>query len=810
MGHLIQDLRYAVRSLRKTPGFTVVAILTLALGIGANAAIFTVLDRALLRPLPVEEPDRLVVLSTLREGGDRNMNFSYPAYHDYREGSEVFSGLIAFAPRPFTLATDGAAERVEGVMVSGNYFDVLGVEPRHGRAFLTDEGRAPVAVLSHGLWQRRFGADAGVVGRTVTLNDQPFTVVGVAPEGFRGLRRGAAPDLWLPVGMQPLLAQGGDFLSMRNVNWLYLMGRLEPGVTLEQARTSLSLLFQRLDEENPSGELGIGLASGAQGLTGDLLDYERPLFLLMAMVGIVLLIACTNVANLLLARAARRRKEIAMRLSLGASSARLVRQLLTESLVLAALGGAAGLLLALWAADLLLGFAPATGASLAFEVAPDTRVLGFTVAIVLLTALVFGLVPALQASRLDMIPALENDAASAGEGGRRLGLRGTLVVGQVALSLVLLIGAGLFVRSLRNLQEVDLGFEARNVLLSSLELNGEEYDEARGTAFYEEILQRVEALPGVRSASLATTVTPSPFGSNFGGATLEGYQPAPDEEISFDVNRVGPEYFETLEMPILLGRGFEARDREGAPRVAVINEIMAERYWPGGEPIGKRITFGSDPDDPSAIIIGVAEAGKYRSVREKEEMIAYMPILQDYRPWATLLVRTAGDPLAPAAAIRREVRALDPGLSLYDIKTMDEHIAQALSQDRMLSVLTTLFGVLALVLAAVGIYGVMAYITAQRTREVGIRMALGARRGDVLRLLLGHGALLVGLGLAAGVVAALLFGRAVGSLLYGVSASDPATLASVAAILLSVALLASYLPARLATRVDPMVALRHE
>ncbi|HEX8694475.1 MAG TPA: ABC transporter permease [Longimicrobium sp.] len=810
MDTLLQDLRYAARALVKSPGFTLAAILSLALGIGANTAIFSAIDAALLRPLPVDEPGRLALVTVERGEAGVTPNFSHPRFLEFRGGTRAFSGMAAFSPQPLNLATGGGAVRLEGEIVSPDYFQVVGVRPALGRGFVPGEGAATEAVLSHELWTRRFGADPGVVGRAVSLNGKPFTVAGVAPEGFRGMVRGTAPALWIPLEAQRVLATAPDqvYLDESNISWLNVVGRLAPGVTLAQAQAALQGV-QRGMAQRDSVVAGwrMLVEPGARGYGYLLSGTEKPLYLLLATVAIVLLIACANVANLLLARAAARRRELAIRASLGARRGRIVRQLLTESLLLAGLGGAAGLLVAIWTGNLLLRFPPPSGVPVRLDTGPDARVLGFTLAVSLLVGLVLGLVPGLRASRPELVSALKADARAGGPA--RLGLRGLLVAGQVALAVVLLAGAGLLVRTLRNLEHTDLGYGARSVLLASVDLEGTGWEPERGRRFYAELLERVGAEPGVDAASLATTITPNPGGSNVSGVTIPGYTPAGDELVSFDLNVVAPGYFATLDIPVR-GRDFTPADREGAPRVAVVNETMAKRYWPNGNAVGQRIVLGTDSTAPSVEVVGIARDGKYRTLREEPRANAWFSVLQSWRPTMTLLVRSRRDPAELAAAVRREVAALDPRVPVFEVRTLKEHIGVATAQERLAATLVSLFGALALVVAAVGIFGVLAWLVVERTHELGVRMALGATRASVIRLVLARGLALAGAGAAVGVAAAFGLTRLVSSLLYGVSPSDPLAFALATALLLGTAALASYLPAARAARVDPMVALRSE
>ena len=822
MESFIQDLRFGVRMLMKQPGFTLIAALTLALGIGANTAIFTLLDKVLIRPLPVEQPHELVTF--VRDASGDPGIYSYPLYADLRDRNEVLSGLVAYFQRPFSLSDGSQSERVTGQIVSGNYFAVLGVRPAIGRFFLPEEDRTPgshpVVVTSHGLWRRRFAADPAVIGKAVSLNNYRYTVVGVAPSEFTGTTRGTVNDVYVPMMMQAQTGPGRTgFLGNRNAGWLRLIGRLKPNVSRQQAQAALSLLTEEPGRASPSASGGkdsgkfanrIFLMDGSRGHTDRVSDLALPLKLLMGVVGFVLLIACANVANLLLARASARRKEIAVRLAVGASRWRIVRQLLTESAILAALGGGAGLLVAYWFTRLLLGFQQQTNfVPRAFDGSLDGRALTFTLGVSLLTGIVFGLAPALVTSKPDFVAALKEDTPGRGGRMRRLGLRNLLVVAQVALSLVVLIGAGLCVKSLRALQAVDPGFEPAKVMTASFDLSLSGYDEARGRQFLSELSERVGRLPGVEAVSLATITA---FSGRFwiSGATPEGYQPQPGERLAFDFNAISPNYFQTLGARLVGGREFTAQDTVDAPRVVIINEAAARRYWPGQDATGKRIIRGRGTE--FAEIVGVVRDGKEKGLTVDPRPVIYLPLLQNYvrDQDLTLHVRAATDAQTLLAAVRREAQSLDPQLPLYNLGTLAQQKDGSLYTERLAAALLTLFGLLALSLAAVGIYGVLSYAVTERTRELGIRLALGAQPRSLLKLVVGQGLVLVLIGLAIGVSAAFTLTRLIEKLLFGVSPTDPLTFVSISLLLTAVALAACWIPARRATRVNPLVALRHE
>ena len=810
-----QDIRYGLRMLRKNPGFTAVAVISLCLGIGANTAIFTLVNAALLRPLPVEKPDELALVLTGRAEG-MNYNFSYPLYTDFRDQNNAFDGLIAHSAISVSFSDGRLTERVRGEIVTGNYFSVLGVKPAYGRTFTPEEDRTlnerPVVVLSYGLWRRRFGAEPALVGQTVNINNQSFTVVGIAPSGFTGMNMGEVADLWVPMMMQPQVASWLRDINSRGGSWLYLMGRLKPGVSLEQANANVDSLFQQLKTVNPRpDDLRVVLRPGRQGHSDLPENLSGPLALLMGAVGLILLIACANIANLLLTRGSARRKEVAVRLALGASRGRLVRQLLTESVLLAVIGGVAGLFLAFLTNDALLAYIPSeSAATIELDISPDGRVLAFTLLLSVITGALCGLAPALQASKPDVVPALKDETTMIGRGYRRFGLRNALVVSQIAMSLILLIGAGLFLRSLQKLRGQDLGFTANtdNVLLMSVELELPRYDRNRGQEFYRTLTERLSAQPGIRSASW-TSVPPVNRGGSRGTVFVEGYQPGPDEDMELNFITVGLNYFGTLGIPLVKGREFGAQDQATAPPVVIINETMADRYWAGQDPLGRRISFDG-PEGPFMEVIGITRDGKYRAIREAPRPSFYVPLAQRYSRYMTLQINTAGSAADFIASTRREVQALDKDLPVFNFKTLSDQIDTALSRERLAATLCTIFGLLAVMLAATGVYGVMAYAVNRRAREIGVRMALGAKRGDVLRMVLGESSVTIGIGIVVGLVAASFATGVLSSLLYGISATDPATFAVIALFLSGVAMLASYIPAHRATKVDPMVALRYE
>jgi predicted permease len=846
---LVQDLRYGLRMLLKNPGFTAVAVVSLALGIGANTALFSLIDEVLLKMLPVKKPAELVLFNWLSgpRGMARGINgsahtdpatglrtctsFSYLTFERFRDSSETLSDVFAFAPlEQLNVNVDSQAEVAKGQLVSGGYYSGLGVRAMLGRAISAGDdqaGASPVAVITHSYWQRRFALDPGVVGKSINVNNVPFTIIGVTGPEFSGtLQVGESPDLSIPVAMEPLVSPDDHNLNEPWFWWLRVMGRLKQGVTEEQARASLEGTFQQSALEGwlaaqarmrargqavgqePRDVPMLRLSPGGQGLTDSRRAYSQPLTILMIVVGLVLLIACANVANLLLARAATRQKEIAVRLAMGASRFRVIRQLLTESVLLAILGGALGVLFAYWGKDILLALRPWGGGPLALDLRLDPRVLGFTAAVCLLTGILFGLAPALRATRVDLTPALKENARSLSGGSRPL-LSKALIVAQVAMSLLLLIGAGLFVGTLRNLQGVDFGFNGENLLLFRVDARLSGYEGDRMANLYQQLIGRIEAVPGVRSATISRH--PLLSGSaRTAGISLQGNARRPNEDDYVYINTVAANFFETMEMPILLGRSLSPRDDAHAPKVAVINQTMAGKYFGEENPIGRRFGLGGPETSGQIEIVGVARDAKYTDLRQETPPTAYTPHQQETPGQVNFAVRTSGDPDALAASIREAVREVDRNLPLFDLKTQTQQAAESLVQERLFATLSTFFGLLALVLASIGLYGVMSYSVARRTNEIGIRMALGAQRRDVISLVLRETLLLVSIGLLIGLGAALATTRLISSLLFGLTPNDPVTIALAALLLIAVATAAGYLPARRGSRVDPMVALRHE
>ncbi len=817
MGSLLNDVRYGLRMLSKSPGFTFVAVFALALGIGANTTIFSLINGLLLRPLVgVEEPERLVAVYTSDFSSGQFGSSSYPDYADFRDEAGAFEGLAAYTEAVASLTGEDEPVRLRGESVTGNFFKVLGVRAAAGRTLVPEDEQTAdanlVVVISHNLWQRRFNSDPSLIGRTVTLDGRARTVVGVTADSFRGLHLGLPPEFWLP--MPP----PENKPEARGSRGLEIVGRLKTGATIEEANVQLKTIFARLAQDFPDTNKGTldrpneprPVTAMQERRTGpqQRKSIAAATGMLMAMVGLVLLIACANVANLLLARASARRREIAIRLALGSSRWRLVRQLLIESLCLALLGGLFGLLLTLWTSDFLPKFFPAEDAG-GLDLSIDWRVLGFTLGLSLLTGILFGLAPALQASRPNLLSALKDETgATEVRGFGKFGLRNALVVLQVALSLVLLICAGLFMRSLRAAATADPGFKAENVLLAGMELRGAEMKSEQGQIFFRQVQEQMNAIPGVRSATLMMIV-PVSGGGMRRSVEIEGYEPKPNEDTELNANIVSPNYFSTMGIPIIQGREFNTDDVKGRSGVIIVNEELARRYFPGQNALGKRIK--TDSESPYLEIVGIARNAKYRSLRENSLPFFYTPLGQDYTSRMTLVVRTAADdPLDVLPAVRSELKSLDKNVTLYGIKTLAAHTAEALFADRMIAVLLGVFGSAALLLAAVGLYGVMSYAVARRTHEIGVRMALGAQGGDIMKLILRQGMILVFVGGAVGLAASFAITRLMSSLLFGVSATDPLTFFGITALLTGVALLACYIPARRATGVDPSIALRYE
>ncbi|HET7291944.1 MAG TPA: ABC transporter permease [Vicinamibacteria bacterium] len=817
-----QDLRYAARVLAKNRGFSAAALLSLALGIGANTTIFTVVKALFLSPLPVHDVGSLVSIFTTDERnkgqGNDLMPISRPNYQDLRDQTDVFSSVAGFTFTPLSITSGaGDPEEIQACVASGNYFEVLGVKAAYGRTFTPEEDGVPgahqVVVISHGLWQNRFGGDRSLVGNTIRLNGLDFTVVGILPPRFRGVFTLFGTDVWVPQAMYQQVVSGfvRENWDDRRTLTFFSFARLAPGASVEQAKAALGAAGRQLAQAFPRDNdqrsfTALPLAEAA------LNPNRREAFVaagaaMMGVVALVLLIACGNVANLLLARAAGRERELAVRVSLGASRYRLARQLLTESALLALLAGGLGLLFAHWSRKALWAVRPAFLEQAALDLSLDPGVLGFTLAISGLTGLGFGLLPALRASRPSLALALKERTSLRSDANRWFSLRNALVAGQVALSLVALVGAGLFLRSLHQALQIDPGFESRNLMLLSFNVAAQGMDAARGQEFYRQAVERVRELPMVRAASLAST----PLMGGFLSRTVfpEGVDTSDRRGGRLtNLNQVDPGFFEASGIPVVRGRAFTEADREGGPMVAVVNQTMAQRVWPGTDAVGQRFrVFG---ESWIIEVVGIAGDAKYESLGEAPASHFYLPLRQHFSPGATLHVRTTSDPTAALGAVRRQVQTLAPGMPLVGVQTIGTLLDQVLWAPRMAATMLGIFGALALALAALGVHGVVSYSVAQRTQEVGIRMALGAKAADVLRLVMLQALAIVGSGALLGSLAAFVAARGLASLLLGISTADPLAFGGMVALLLLAAGFACYLPARRATSVDPLVALRYE
>ena len=834
MGNLLQDIRFGLRTLAKNPGFTLVAILTLALGIGANAAIFSLTDQVLLRFLPVERPQELVVLHSPGKSHGRTWNdiqgghsFSYPMYKDLRDRNEVFTGLIARYHVQVSVAGQGQSQLAEGELVSGNYFQVLGVQPVLGRVFSSQDetaaGANPVAVLSYGYWTRNFGGDPNILNKQLSVNGNSLTVVGVARSGFAGVQVGQVPDLFIPITMKAQMTPNWDGLANRNDHWVTMLARLKPGISSTKAEAGLAPLYHAiLEGEAPALKLSsrdqqeflnrkMLVDTGSHGRPVLQHDAKQPLLVLMAMVGVVLLIACANLAGLLIARGEGRQREIALRLALGAGRGRLVRQLMTESLLLAIVGGVAGLALASWTLTVIVRSIPESVGASGLTAQLDYRVVIFASAISLLTGVFFGLAPAIRATRTDLQSVLKDQGASVSGGKANVRVRKSLLVSQIALTAVLLASAGLFAHSLFNLRQQDLGVRPDHVLELSISPELNRYTPPQTISLVERIRNSIEALPGVRAVSASEI--PMLAGSNStSNITVEGYNAQEDEDMQVDHNSVGPDFLAAMGIPLLNGREFSDSDTSASPKVAIINESMARRFFAGRNPVGLHFGFGGAKDAKiDTEIIAVAKDSKNTDLRDQVHPSVFLPYSQSEQAGnATFYVRTNQDPVVLTAAVRNVVQSLDSNLPLYDVKTLTSQVDDIAFTDRLVTVFSLGLGLLASLLAAVGLYGVMAYVVARRTREIGIRMALGATRQSVAWMILREILGMLAAGLVIGLIAAYGIGRVIESQLFGVKASDPFVFFIAAGLLVAVALLAGWLPSRKAAGVDPMVALRYE
>ena len=799
--NFFQDLRYGARQLRKNPGFTAVAVLTLALGIGANTAIFSVADRLLVRPLAVDKPERLALVG-MQYGDQQSFDdFNYPLFRDFQRGNSVFSQLTATADFSVGLGDGGATEREHALLVSGNYFQMLGVDAALGRTFAQNEGveidDAPVVVLSHGLWRRQFGADPRVIGRQVTVNGRVFTVIGVAPREFTGTTRGQVPDLYMPITMQgQLMAErpgGENPLRTRYFMAYQILGRLKDDVSHPQAQAAMRKLAQEICAATPvNTDTNIVVLSGAQGFAQGTREARLPLVLLLATAGLVLLIACANLANLQLARASARSRDFAVRLALGAGRGRLMRGLLTESLLLSLLGGSLGVGVAVWLTNLLVGFR-VPGSSFELVGQLDSRVFAFAFVASLLTGVGFGLAPAWRASRPEIVPELKGGGGA--ESGRpRWSLRNALVVTQVGLSLLVLVGAGLCVRSLQKLQQLDPGFEPSKVVLMSFDLGLNAYSDERAGQFSDQLLERIRALPGIEAASLATT---TPLDGNLGGMSidrLEGYEKKPDDHPSADLNQISSGFFRSLGVPMLAGRDFDASDGGAGIKTVIVNHAFAQRFWPGQNAVGKHLYQGAGAQGETWEIVGVARDVASRRVQDAPRPMMFRPLSQWPAKALTLSVKTAFGPSAVIPMLRGLVKSLHANVPVFNVRTLEQQKDGTLALQRMAALLLSGFGVLALLLAALGIYGVLAYSVSRRTREIGVRMALGAKIAERLGLVMRQGLALVVFGMVLGLASALALTRLLRGFLYEITTLDPLTFASALVLLAVVSLLACWLP----------------
>lgn len=810
------DVRYGVRLLRRSPIFTATAVLSLAIGIGANTTIFSVASALLLRPLPgLSNPERLVDIGRTQEGGGFDTS-SYPNYRDLRSRATTLEGIYAMRldPQPMSLSENAQAERIYGTVVSGNYFEVLGTQPHIGRLLRDEddraEGASPVTAISYELWERRFGSDPAIVGRVVTLNGHGFTIVGIAARGFQGTTL-VKPDLWVPISMhaQAMPRMSANLLTSRQAVWLFTGGRLKPGVTVGQASAEAAEIGAALEREFPRENRGKSFVVKPSALVpGRIQVVAGFIGLLMTIVGLVLLIACVNVSGMLLSRAAGRRREIAVRLAIGAGRGRLIRQLLTETGVLFAAGGAIGLVITRWLTSLLLAVLPQLPVPLFVEIGTDWRVVSFAIAASLLAALLAGLAPALQASRADLVPALKAEGLESGPA--RLRLRNAFVVGQVTMSLVLIITAGLFLRALQRAASIEPGFDERNVEVVALDLSLARYKEGTGEPFIRELLARTRALPGVEAASVAVDLPLDGSRYGLGGIRVPDMALPPDRDsLDADWNVVEPGYFRTLRLPIVLGRDFEERDTRGAQPVAIINEALARRVWPGQNPLGRQMEQQGRDGPIMLTVVGVTSNAKLVSLNEEAAPFVYVPLAQQYMDSVRLLARTReGRTVIPE--IRGILREMNPYLPITEAMPLSQITALGVIPQRIASVVAGSLGVVGLLLAALGIYGVTAYAVSRRTREIGIRMALGADSGMVMRLVVRQSLALAGFGVAAGVLLAGIGSRFLESLLFGVRALDPVTFAGACGLFVMMTMAASFVPARRAMRVNPVEALRAE
>lgn len=837
MGSMWADVRYALRMLAKNPGFTLIAVLTLGLGIGANTAIFSLTDQVLLRALPVKNPQQLVIVRAVgwktghvSSDSDDSTSFSYPEYKDIRDRAPAFAGLLARFGLALNVAANGQTERASGELVSGNYFEVLGVQPELGRVFSASDDTAPggnpVAVLSYGYWTRQFGGDPEILNKPLTVNGTSLRVVGVAQKGFSGVQIGSDTDVFVPMTMKALMTPGWNGLDARADAWLNIIGRLKPGFTVGRAQAAVAPPFHAIEEAelaplkiSPSSKHAkqflqrhIVLDSGTHGRPILQANAEMPLLSLLTMVGLILLIACANLASLQVARGEARQREVAVRLALGAGRWRLVRQLLTESFLLALAGGIAGVLFATWTLGVLVGSLHQGIGVVGLQPQLNSNVLLFALGVSIVTGVLFGLGPALRATRSSLQTSLKDQGASVSAGTANVQLRKWLMVSQVALTAMLLASAGYFTRSLMNLEHQNLGVKIDHVVQFSISPELSRYTPQQTISLLDRLRQGIESLPGVRGVGVAKEplFQGDDWGSNL---TLQGYTPGPDEDMHVFRNSVGPGYFSAMGIPLIAGREFRESDSTTSPKVAIINEMMAEEYFRGRDPVGMHMVWGQhNPPVPLDIeIVGVVQNSKHEDLRDKGHTFVYQPYSQDSDlPHTTFYVRTSLDPLAMAGTIRNSVGGFDSSLPVYDVKTLAEQAQESVYADRLLTFFSLCLGLLAALLAAIGLYGVLAYMVARRTREIGIRMAVGAEPKDVSWLVLREVMRMSGIGLVIGLAMAFVLGLFVQSQLYGVKASDPLVFVGATVLLSAVAFLAGWLPARKAANVDPMTALRYE